>query len=201
MAELKPDFKIYLEGGGDKNKALAISLRNAMRTFLQRAGVTRLPRIVACGGRTEAYKDFRIALSQKTDAILLVDSEGPVQESSRWAYLKRRDGWEKPPGTTEEQCQLMVQQMESWFLADIEALATFYGREFHRKSLPPSQTPETVDRVRLIKGLEKASEKTNKGSYHKGNHQCEILERLEPNLVRQKCPHCEKLVQACLAKG
>jgi len=200
LAERKPEFKIYLEGGGDRNKALAISLRTAMRTFLQKAGVKRLPQIVACGGRTEAYKDFRIALSQKTDAILLVDSEGPVDESSCWAYLKKTVGWERPPGATEEQCQLMVQQMESWFLADTQALADFYGQNFHRKSLPTSQSPEAVDRDRLIKALKKASEKTRKGPYHKGNHQCEILERLDPNLVREKCPHCDKLVQACLAK-
>lgn len=172
-----------------------------MRTFLQKAGVKRLPRIVACGGRTEAYKDFRIALGQKTDAILLVDSEGPVDETNRWAYLKRRDGWEKPPGATEEQCQLMVQQMESWFLADVEALADFYGQNFQRKSLPASKAPETVDRTQVVKALEKASERTRKGPYHKGNHQCEILGRLDPSLVREKCPHCEELVQACLAKG
>lgn len=186
MAERKPDFKIYL--------------RQAMRTFLQKAGVKRLPRIVACGGRTEAYKDFRIALSQKTDAILLVDSEGPVNEPTHWAHLKRRDGWEKPPEATDEQCQLMVQQMESWFLADIEALADFYGQNFHRKSLPTSKSPEAIDRLQVMKGLEKASERTRKGPYHKGNHQCEILERLDANLVREKCPHCDKLIRACLAK-
>lgn len=191
------EVRIYLEGGGRNNKALRLDLQQSMRAFLKRAGVNPLPKVIACGGRQATYDAFCKALGLSAKSILLVDSEGPLTEEFRWSHLSQRDGWKKPTEATEEHCHLMVQQMESWFLADIEALERYYGKNFHKKSLPPNQHPETVDRRRLIQALEKASKETTKGSYSKGKHQCDILRGIDPERVRLSCPHCDKLFDIC----
>ena len=44
----------------------------------------RMPKIVACGGRDQAYSKFRIALSgADKDVFLLVDSEDPVRDINK----------------------------------------------------------------------------------------------------------------------
>jgi len=54
--------------------------------FFEKAGLQgRMPRIVACGGRRNAYESFVTAL--ETDGrppMLLVDAEGPVQQAGPW---------------------------------------------------------------------------------------------------------------------
>jgi hypothetical protein len=49
------------------------------------------------------------------------------------------DHWTKPSNATEEELHLMVEQMESMFLADKEFLKTFYGGDFKEKRLPRQQ--------------------------------------------------------------
>ena len=79
--------KIYVEGGGDHDKALQTECRRGFSEFVRKAGLEwRMPGIVACGGRRNAYERFRTAHIGGGDnyAILLVDSEGPVSAPSRW---------------------------------------------------------------------------------------------------------------------
>ncbi len=74
--------RIYVEGGGG-SKELAVRCREGFRKLLENAGFTgRIPRIVACGGRDEAYDDFKNALASGKYArlALIVDSEDPVQD-------------------------------------------------------------------------------------------------------------------------
>jgi hypothetical protein len=68
-----------------------------------------MPRIIACGGRDDAFDRFRHA-PEEQHAILLVDSEGPVA-TKPWVHLKARDGWD-PGAATDDQAQLMVACME-----------------------------------------------------------------------------------------
>ena len=77
-----------------------------------------MPRIVACGSRQDAYQSFCIALENGNSAMLLVDSEAPVNaecmegepESWKpWQHLQSRAGdcWEKPAKASEQECHLM----------------------------------------------------------------------------------------------
>lgn len=98
-----------------------------------------MPKVVACGSREHAFKDFQNALKNQKHglALLLVDSEGPVSKNiSSWTHLQNQNGWERPAEVTDERAHLMVQCMEAWFLADREKLATFFGRGFNREVLP-----------------------------------------------------------------
>jgi hypothetical protein len=74
--------KVYVEGGGDHNKALQTRCRRGFSEFLRKSGlVGRMPRIVACGWRRQAYQSFRTEFREKIGRLwspgLRVTSEVP----------------------------------------------------------------------------------------------------------------------------
>jgi hypothetical protein len=190
------EIRIYVEGGGDSKDGKAF-LRQGLGTFL--SGLRESARqkkirwaIVACGPRDRAFEDFKIALDTHDGAfnILLVDSEATVQ-STPWQHLRTRDGWTKPDAE-DENCHLMVQEMEAWFIADLPSLSAFYGRNFNAKSIPGGNV-ESVSKQSLNDGLRDATRDTQKGEYHKIRHGCKLLEVIDAAAVRQASPHCNRL--------
>ncbi len=127
-----------------------------------------------------AYRNFTRAYKKYPDVhvILLVDSEGPVSESV-WEHLKKQDSWDSS-GFPDESAHLMVQSMETWFLADKKALAGFYGQDFALSSLPPRENIEEIPKEDVKKGLAKASRNTLKKSCHKTDHAFDILALIDP---------------------
>ena len=187
---------LHVEGGGDSREQKA-RLRKALRGFLERAGLQgQMPRIVACGSREKAYDKFKIAHTNNGIAMLLVDAEGPVTVSSAWQHLREHDGWPRPARATDYQCHLMVQVMESWFLADREALARFYGTGFRSGSIPQWPNIEQVPKPDIYEKLDNSTRGTTKGGYHKGRHSFEILGRLDPNKVAGASPHAKRLFES-----
>ena len=70
--------KLFVEGGGDAN-ILRTECRKGFREFLCKVGMHgHMPRIVACGGRRQAYEAFCTAIENGEKALLLVDSECAV---------------------------------------------------------------------------------------------------------------------------
>ena len=111
--------KLYIEGGGEGRENRE-TFRRGWIGFLRRAGLTgRMPQIIPCGGREQTFDRFQAAVQHRRAddiPILLVDSEGPVAaEQSAWAYLRRQDNWNQPPGAANDSAYLMVQVMETWF--------------------------------------------------------------------------------------
>jgi hypothetical protein len=193
--------KIYVEGGGDR-KDLKVRCRAGFRQFIEKAGLCgRMPRIIACGGRRSAYDDFCTALSiagANEFIVLLVDSEDPVDSGTDpWVHLNSRqgDGWIKPSGAIQDNAHLMVQCMETWFLADKEALKEFYGQGFIENSLPANPNIEQVHRADVLSGLENASRSTSKGKYNKGNHSILILSRFDPFKVQAASEYADRLIK------
>ncbi len=187
---------LYVEGGGD-SKSLKTACRRGFRKFIENAGVTGgVSNIVACGSRGNAYRSFSKALSTGLNALLLVDAEGPVTTQETWQHLKANDNWDRPATATDGQCHLMVQVMESWFLADADALASFYGQDFNRGPLPANRNIEQVSKDDVLAGLDQAARNTKKGGYKKGPDSYEILERLDPARVREMSPFVERFIQA-----
>jgi hypothetical protein len=137
------NVKVYVEGGGDHNKALDTECRRGFREFFRKAGMDRrMPRIVSCGSRNGAYKSFRTSHENAGDddfPILLVDSEAPVSGRDAWEHVRTHDDWQRPDGATPDQLHLMVQAMEAWFHADKEKVEEYYGRCFRPGAL--SQRP------------------------------------------------------------
>jgi hypothetical protein len=196
MAE---EIRIYLEGGGDGKDGKA-KIRKGFDAFLSgpktaaRAKKIRW-QIIACGSRNSAFEDFNTALQRHPHAfnILLVDSEGAVQQASPWDHLQQRDQWHNP-GTGDEHCHLMAQAMEAWLIADIETIAAFFGQGFQRGAIPANQDVEAIDKDNLEPALVAATRHTQKGRYHKIRHGADLIARLNPAVVRQKAHHCDRLL-------
>ena len=187
---------LYVEGGGGSGKKLKQACRTGFRKFIERAGATEVFNIVACGSRGDAYRKFRVALNTGENALLLVDAEGPVTAQGAWEHLKDSDNWDRPANATDAQCHLMVQAMESWFLADPDALASFYGQGFNQSALPRNRNIEQVSKQDALDGLDRAARNTGRRGYKKGPASYEILERLDPAKVRARSRYAEGFFQA-----
>ena len=189
---------IYVEGGGDEEK-LKRKCRRGFGSFLEKAGLRgKLPRIVPCGSRQKAYNRFKTEYAGDDGRIvmLLVDAEAPVTTAGPWQHLQDRDRWQRPPGVTDDQCHLMVQVMESWFLADREALSAFYEQDFHSGSLPRNPNVEQIAKDDVLSRLESATRNTTKGRYSKGKHSFEILGCLDPAKVTSASPYAKRFIDA-----
>ena len=186
---------IYVEGGGN-SKELKTACRKGFRKFIERAGlVMNMPKIVACGGRGNAYQSFKKAVAgENGTAVLLVDAEAPLTGSSSWHHLKITDSWDRPDGATDTQCHLMVEVMESWFLADMAALQSFYGQGFRAQDLPKNPEIENVSKHDVLAGLTQATRDTK--NYKKGISSFQILERLDTDKVRKASVHANNFIQA-----
>lgn len=174
---------------------MAVFVVDGFRTFLKRAGITSLPRIVASGSRQAAFHDFCTEVKAGGEAALLVDSEDLVKTSfgKPWNHLKKRDGWTQPPGSDDSQCHLMVVCMEAWFQ---ESLKTYYGKGFKPNALPANPKIEKVPKSDIFVGLEKATKDTQKGRYSKGDHSFRILCQIDPGLVCHASPWAQRLVES-----
>ncbi len=194
--------RLIVEGGGD-NDALKTECRKGFCSFLERAGFKgRMPRIVAAGGRPQAYDQFCTAIenANRDDVvILLVDSEAPVTAAAEaaqpWMHVKNRqgDGWDKPNGATDNDLHFMVECMESWFLADQQTLGSFFGKGFRQSALPANQQVEQIPKVDVFNVLNNATRNTKKGAYGKGPHSFKILAIIDPAKVRNASPYAERL--------
>jgi hypothetical protein len=172
------EIRLYFEGD--------VALRPGFHVFLSEI-IDRLRnqrikfKLIACDA-TPA-EDYQAGRKKHPDAvnILLRDSEGskiprPPNESEFW----------------------MVQLMEAWFLADLDALEVYYGRKFARFSFNPRV--EDIPKAEVLNCLKNATKDTPKGPYHKTKHAPHILERLDPTKVRNAAPNCERLFREVMAK-
>lgn len=192
-----PTVKLYVEGGGDSH-ALRTACRKGFSQFLEKAGLTgKMPRIIACGSRNDAYKSFCTALKQNRDELplLLVDSEMLVAPNNIcWEHLRQRDNWSKPQGANDTHAHLMAQCMETWLIADRDTLANYFGNGFNQNSLPRNPDLEAVAKEEIYRSLKNATQQTIKGSYSKGNHSFEILARINPDLTRKRCSYANQFI-------
>ena len=188
--------KIFVEGGGrgDKNNSL---FRAAWMNLFTSAGLAgRLPTVVRCGDRAGAFRRFSDAVRKAGDddlPILLVDSEGPVEEGkSVWGHLQDRDGWRRPAGVDDNQAYLMVQAMEAWLLADRDALREYFGQGFNENRLPGQNDPEQIPVAGLESSLRSASANCRQ-QYAKGVVSFQILGLVNADRLAERCRHAKAL--------
>lgn len=199
-------MKLYVEGGGDAN-TLKTSCREGFSRFITKAGVKKRPRVVACGSRRDAYESFCTAIANGEEAMLLVDSEAAISSGcqngepenwSPWAHLKQRpgDGWDKPNKAQERDCHLMVQVMESWFLADRETLKSFFGQYFKENQLPPAtRAVEDVPKDDVYRALQNATaDCKTKAPYGKGEHSFKLLAAIDPAKIVDALPWAKRFI-------
>ena len=128
-------------------------------------------------------KDRRAFPAPNSLSFLLVDSEGPAPT------VLRSDEF------------YMAQLMESWFLADRRALATYYGRCFRPGALPgDEQNIEIIPKADVEEGLKRATENCNRKYDKRGAKSTrqanDLLTRINPQRVRGAAVNCERFFDA-----
>ncbi len=187
--------KILVEGGG--NSTLNRICRQAFHQFLNNAGIHGEFTVIACGSRYEAFNLFNKEYAKSRKLVMLVDSEQPVRDAHHmlpWEHLKLVDKVESPKGAGENQCHLMTQCMETWFLADTAALQTYYGSSFNNKKLSGNQIEE-IPKDKVIKQLNDAVAKCSKNRYDKGRDSFLILMKLDPRKVESASPWATRFIK------
>jgi len=185
--------KLYVEGGGD-SRAIKTRCREGFARLLEKAGFEgRMPRIVACGKREAAFSDFETALKCAAPdeyPLLLVDSEAEVAGADLWAHLKKLDGWDKPGNAEDDQLHLMVQCMETWIVADRDAVEHFFGQDFNKGALPPVNDLEKRPKDDVQAALENATRRCGRDrEYRKGKRSFQLLGQLDPETLKKLLPH------------
>jgi hypothetical protein len=105
----------------------------------------------------------------------------------------------------------MIITMETWFLADPDAVKEFFKfkKGFDVSALPavpPLPTPPKLptvlqsmskDSVNAV--LKKATRKTADAQYEKIKHGAKLLAIIDPKKVREQCPACDRLFKTLAA--
>ena len=193
--------RIYMGGGGNstgEQKRLRTGMSGFLRELREKVRENqRQWRLVPCGSRQQAYEKFNNARGHAREdeiIILLVDAEAPVTAPTPVEHLRTRrgGGWDLS-GVDENQVHLMVQTMETWIVADSDALAVYYGQGFRANALPSRRNLEEEDKTAVASALYRATEPTRKGKYHKIGHAADLLALIDPAKARRRCRHCERL--------
>jgi len=181
---------IYLEGGGD-SKELHIRCREGFHKLLERNGFKgKMPRLKACGGRNTAFSDFKVAHEQKnyTFVALWVDSEEPLEDINKtWEHLKKRDEWQRPKDSTDEQVLFMTTCMETLIAADTATLKKVFKKELQESALPSLDNLECKNRHEIYKMLKHATRQC-KAPYQKGEKSFEVLSQLNVETLKNHLP-------------
>ena len=188
--------RLYIEGGGD-NRRLGAQFREGWTKFFAAAGLGgRMPKVVRGGSRIQTFDRFAtdvVGRSPDIVSLLLVDSEDPIRpDHSVWQHLEARDGWNKPVGAGDDDAFLMVQVMETWFLADRDALREYFGSRFSENALGQWARLEHVPKKTVLNALSKATVRCKK-QYAKGQVSFELLAHVDPARVEAACPHAKAL--------
>jgi len=201
---LVKEIKLYVEGGGrGTNKNATIKLQQGFDAFLREpkdaARAKKISfRVIPSGSTTDTYEEFIFSVENSPQSfnLLLVDSDEavPEDESAR-AFLQRKYKKWKLQIINDEQCHLMVQVMESWFLADVEALKNYFGKDFKENKLRKNKNVEEIAKPDVLDSLKEAAKDTQKGIYHKIQDGAKILELVSPKKVRKAAPHCRRLFE------
>ena len=83
----------------------------------------------------------------------------------------------------------MVQVMETWFFADVDALQRCFGASFRPNALRAWPQLEQVPKQTVLDVLAQASSRryTKRKAF-------DLLERISPALVEDACPHAKALL-------
>lgn len=195
--------RIFIEGGSPGEIPDAI-FKQSWQKFFVAAGLTgRMPGVVRGTSRDETFDKFKDALSRQNPRrkdfemlLLLVDSEGPVRDChSTWQHLNERDNWNQPTEADDDSAYLMVQFMETWFLADRDALRSFFGPQLNENHFREWPNLEAVAKGTVLDALKRATLNCQK-PYSKGKVSFELLGRIDPLKVAAACPHAKHLLDS-----
>ena len=207
-------IKVFVEGGptgtgsADGKAALGQGFRQLFQNQKQSLAKKHIQLdFTFCGGRGTARKKFESELKANVPnqtCVLLVDSEAPftrhahsTDAESRKYHLSQRTGDEwKLTDVDPNVIHLMIECMETWILADPEAIALFYGQGFPVESMPKRENLEDLSKQQVAEFLDQAIDRTKKAQdnpkkrgYKKVDHGSKLLAAIDPQKVAKRCPH------------
>lgn len=203
------EIRIYVEGGGKGTDRFAtIKLREGFRAFFKeldekakKKNIRFQP--IPSGSTDETYRSFERSVRDfpQSFSLLLVDSDKAVPngETARSFLQKKHKKW-LLQNISDEQCHLMVQIMESWFVADVDALKNYYGQDFNESAIPKNANVEKIDKTRVENSLKNATRQTQKNEYHKIHHGGDLLGKIDAKKVRRAAHFCEILFDVLAKK-
>jgi hypothetical protein len=176
------EIRIYFEGDDQ--------LRMGFHRFLGLDGMRGKCRIQAVAAHGDPIGEYRIAQRKHPESvnILLLDSEQALDGTG----LRERQVAGFPP----DRIFWMIELMESWFLADREALKRYYKQGFQESSLPRNPEVEKIPKEDVLQGLTEATKNTRKKRYHKTKHAPWILQVIDRDAIRERAPQCKRLLEA-----
>lgn len=196
--------KIYLEGGGDA-KDLKTRCREGFAALLKKLGYpkTRMPRLVACGGRNAVYDRFTTAhenSAAENYVAMLIDSEDPLHDvETAWRHLQSRDGWQEPANASDEQVLFMTTCMETWIVCDRATLKEHFGSRLQDSALPSLNDIEGRPRDIIQKALSQAT-RACRNAYSKGKRSFELLGKLDPAALDPHLPSFRRVKRILSAR-
>ena len=178
---------IYYEGSP--------ALREGFSGFFSGISGAR-PKLVDGKSFANTIRAFVIAAERGGAAnFLLVDSDGP-DEGRLLRKVTGNPEWKRGATVPEGRVHFMVEIMESWLLADKDALEAYYGQGFRPARLPANPRVEQIPKDDVTDGLHDATRDTGKGPYNKTKHAPSILARVDADKVRDAAPSCSRLFRA-----
>jgi hypothetical protein len=189
-------LEIYVEGGGKSNNhraelraAFLVALRDLKKRAAD-AGWTLHP--IFLGPGPEAFKRFvkDSPAPENCHRLLLIDAEGPVT-GRVGDHLSSQFHW-NVSGLDPNDMHLMVQCMEVWFLADVEALKSYFGTKINLKKLPDRKNLEEEPKQDCLAKLEAACKPTPSGTYGKGEHSSGLLKLINWSSVCASLHHANR---------
>ncbi len=190
---MKCCVRVYIEGGSTGQTADS-DFRRGWKKFLgelhdlARGQGFHSLEVVRCKGRVNAFARFSKYHWDHPDdlCVLLVDSECNVPDGQGvWETVSERegDGWVKPAWASESHLFLMVPFVETWLVADPDALASYFGQGFRPLELPGLTNLEERSKDDLERRLKRATAAALRGPYRHGLAHL-IIEKVNPDRVR-----------------
>lgn len=198
MVRSRRKVTVYVEGGATDNDLLRTECRKGFQKFAEAAGIQGVS-FNSRGGRNQAHAAFCTALAnRKWDNIilLLVDSEDPIKPGTgKWTHLESRkdNQLQRPENATDEHVFLMVQCMETWLVADVDAVKKQFGNGFTTAPFKEWKNLEEVPKPTIFDALKRATHGC-KPPYAKGTISFEALGNVSPAKVAAACSHANLFI-------
>jgi hypothetical protein len=199
---------IYIEGGskGADSKYQKLRCQEAFHKLLDAMGFKgRKPRLVACGGRQAVYDRFVIEHSSRAASYVAmwIDSEEPMSNIElTWTHLENVSTvpkWRAPCGAADDQILFMTTCMESWIVADRDALREHFGNELQESALPANLDLENRARHEVQDKLYHATRNCS-NPFRKGERSFEIFGLLSPTTLKQHLPSFVRVARVLNAR-
>ena len=190
------EVRVYFEGANQ----LRLGFHSFLNSVIALARDRNVKfRLIACYDKANVVRDFMTAIRthQASFNVLLIDSDGP-NDGDLIASVKNHSLWDSRLGANipEDQVHFMVQVMETWFLADRQNLRVYYGQGFLENRLSSNPRIEEISKGDVLRGLETATQNTQKGRYHKTRHAPQLLSQIDVTKVCNAAPSCERLFES-----